>query len=78
MSLAQATTEAAVNPWAWNPHPEIWLALILLAGGYAWAVNVLGPRKVAERERPGGATEKPATPGQVFAFYSGIILMWFA
>ena len=78
MLLAQATTEAAVNPWAWNPHPEIWLALVLLAGGYAWAINVLGPRKVAERQRPGEPTEKPATPGQVFAFYSAIILMWFA
>ena len=71
ISLAQATTETAVNPWAWNPHPEIWLALILLAGGYAWAINVLGPQRVAEGTRP-------ATPGQVFAFYSGIILLWFA
>lgn len=69
--LAQATVEAAVDPWAWNPHPEIWLALIILAGAYAWAINILGPRKVPEGTRP-------ATPGQVFAFYSGIILMWFA
>jgi putative membrane protein len=71
MSLAQATTETALNPWAWNPHPEIWFALIVLAAGYAWAINVLGPRRAPEGERPG-------TPGQIFAFYSGIILMWFA
>jgi len=71
IAYAQASTEAAANPWAWNPHPEIWMALIVLAGGYAWAVNVLGPKRAPEGEAP-------ATPGQVFAFYSGIILMWFA
>jgi putative membrane protein len=78
MSPAQATTAstadlaaAAPNPWAWHPHPEIWLALIVLAAGYAWAVNVLGPRRVDEGEQP-------ATPTQVFCFYSGIILLWFS
>ncbi|MGH2751387.1 MAG: cytochrome c oxidase assembly protein [Actinomycetota bacterium] len=79
----QPATQAAVNPWTWNPHPEVWLALVLLAGGYAWAVNVLGPRKVGEGERAGRASgdlpgEKPASAKQVFAFYSGIILLWFA
>jgi putative membrane protein len=67
MVLSQAAADQ-VSPWTWTPHPEIWLGLVLLAGGYAWAVNVLGPRRGEE-----GPTAK-----QVFAFYSGIILLWFA
>ena len=71
LTLAQATMEAEVSPWTWHAHPDIWVGLVLLAAGYAWAVNVLGPRKV-------DGDARPATPGQIFAFYSGVLVLWFS
>lgn len=66
LHLAQGST---VSPWAWHPHPEIWLGLFLLAAGYAWAVNVLGPRFVE-------AGKRPASPKQIFSFYLGLAILW--
>jgi len=65
------TQAQAVDPWAWHPHVDIWVGLLVLAVGYAWAVNVLGPRKAPEGE-------SPATRKQILCFYSGVILLWFS
>lgn len=59
---------AIPSPWKWQPHPEVWLLLIMGAGAYAWAVNVLGPRRTG--------LERAASPREVFCFYSGLILLW--
>ena len=37
---------------AWQPHPEVWLLVALLAVGYALAINRLGPRLAPAGTRP--------------------------
>lgn len=36
-----------VNPWAFSPHPEVWLLVAFLTGAYVYMVRVIGPRAVA-------------------------------
>lgn len=35
-----------VNPWAFSPHPEVWLLVGFLAGAYVYMVRVIGPKAV--------------------------------
>ena len=56
-------------PWAWHPHPDVWLFVAVLAGGYAFAVRRLGPRHVA----PG---HRAASPAQVVAYSLGVFTLW--
>ena len=58
-----------MSPWAWNPHPEVWLLVALLGGGYAIAVRRLGPRRV-------GPGQRAASRGQVAAFSAGLVALW--
>jgi putative membrane protein len=43
-------TRAAVP--AWSPHPEVWLLVAALVGGYAVAVTRAGPRLAPDPARP--------------------------
>src|SRR5712691_2466062 len=56
-------------PWAWHPHPDVWLFVAVLAGGYALAVRRLGPKNVA----PG---DRAASPAQVVAYSLGVFTLW--
>jgi putative membrane protein len=56
---------------AWHPHPDVWLLLLALAGGYGWAVRKVGPRKVHPIERV-------VTRRQVAAFAAGLLAIWVA
>src|SRR5581483_11541575 len=60
-----------VHPWAWHPHPTVW---VLMGGAlvlYFLALRVLGPRLVEEG--------KPlASRAQIFYFVSGVALLWIA
>lgn len=56
---------------AWHPHPDVWALMLLLLGGYIYAVTVLGPRFA-----PVGTP--PATGAQKAWFLSGLIVMWIA
>src|SRR2546422_1078262 len=58
-------------PWAWHPHPDVWLLVAVLAGGYAFAVRRLGPRHIA----PG---DRAASPIQVVAYSLGVFTLWVA
>jgi putative membrane protein len=60
-----------MHPWAWHPHPDVWLLVALLGGGYALALRRLGSRHTA----PG---ERAATPGQITAFGLGLFTLWAA
>ena len=53
-----------MNPWVWNPQPEVWLMVALLGGGYAIALRRLGPHRV-------GPGQKVASGGQIAAFGAG-------
>ncbi len=46
-----------MSPWTWHPHPDVWLLVAALGGGYVVALRRLGPRHVA-------AGGRPATGGQ--------------
>jgi putative membrane protein len=66
MLAAAAATE---SPWAWHPHPDVWLLIFVLTAGYIVAVIQLGPKLAA----PG---EVPATQRQKGLFFLGILALW--
>ena len=37
---------AAIDPWAWRPHPEVWLLLAGIVGLGFYATRVIGPKVV--------------------------------
>lgn len=53
-------------PVAWHLHPDVWLLVALLGGGYAWALARVGPRMVHPIERV-------ASRRQVVAFGAGLV-----
>jgi putative membrane protein len=55
----------------WHPHPDVWLLVIALAGGYFLALRRLGPKNLS----PG---DPPATRGQVVSFLVGVLTIWIA
>jgi putative membrane protein len=55
----------------WEPHPDIWLLVGLLAAGYAIALVRIGPRHAV----PG---QPPATRFQMTCFGLGLLAMWIA
>ena len=56
-------------PWVWRPHPDVWLLVAVLAGGYGYALRRLGPHHVA----PG---QRPASSAQVAAYSLGVFTVW--
>ena len=48
----------------WHPHPDVWLLILTLAGGYAWAV----------RRRGEGSVKR----GQATSFGLGVLTIWIA
>jgi putative membrane protein len=54
------------SPWAWHAHPSVWAVIGLVAGGYAAALQIMGPRHERVPRR------------QVATFYAGVLLMWVA
>lgn len=62
---------AAEDFWRWQPHPEVWVLLVGLAGLYVFALQSLGPRLV-------GPGQPVATAAQKRWFGLGIVLLWIA
>jgi putative membrane protein len=56
---------------AWQPHPDVWLLVALIATGYALAVTRLGPRLAP----PGTPV---VTRFQVASFSAGVLALWVA
>jgi putative membrane protein len=61
----------AVNPWAFQPHPEVWLLVAFLVGAYVYMVRVIGPTAV-----PVG--QAPVTRRQIAWFVGAILMLWAA
>jgi putative membrane protein len=60
-----------VNPWAFQPHPEVWAIVAFLVGAYIYAVRVIGPTAV-----PAG---QPAVSRRQIGWFAGAIAMlWVA
>jgi putative membrane protein len=56
-------------PYAWHAHPDVWVLIAALLGGYFWALRVLGPRHTA----PGLPA---ATMLQKACWLSGVVTVW--
>ena len=55
------------SPWQWEPHPEVWIPLGLLLGGYFLAVTQWGRT----------ATSRMVTsPKQQVLFTAGVLVLW--
>lgn len=54
----------------WQPHPDVWLVVVALLGGYAYALSAWGPRYAPDR--------RPATRRQRLCFTLGVLTLWLA
>src|SRR5436305_4251228 len=66
---AQAVRHRFVQPWAWHPHPQVWLIMGGAIVLYFVALRRLGPDLVDE-----GAPI--ATRRQIACFLGGVALLW--
>lgn len=53
------------SPLAWQPHVDAWLLVLLIGGGYAWALSALSP-----------AGRAAATVRQKVCFVAGLTALW--
>lgn len=62
---------AASSPWGFHMHPDVWLLIAALAGGYWWMCH-------QERARTAGnaLAEPPATRRQKRTFAAGLLVLW--
>ena len=58
-------------PYAWHPHPDVWVLIAVLLGGYVWALRHLGPRHAA----PG---QPAASRLQKACWVTGVLTVWVA
>ena len=58
-------------PYAWHAHPDVWVLMAGLLGGYFWALRRFGPRHTA----PG---QPVATRLQKVCWVSGVVTLWVA
>jgi putative membrane protein len=58
------------SSWTWQPHPDAWLLVVLVLGGYLYALSAWGPRYAPGR--------RPATPRQRTCFLLGAFTLWLA
>ncbi len=61
----------AIDPWAFRPHPEVWLLLAGIVGLGFYATRVIGPKVV-------GSSEAAATTRQKRFFTAGVVTLWIA
>lgn len=60
----------AGGPWTFHAHPDVWLLIAALGGGYLLALRRLGPRLAP----PGFPV---VSRRQAWQFGAGVVLMWF-
>ena len=65
------TLVAALQPWRWQPHPEVWFVLISLVALGWYAARVIGPKVVPEGE-------PIITRRQRGFFVAGLVTLWLA
>lgn len=57
------------SPWEWHAHPDVWLLIVALVGGYVFAVRKWGPKEAPDPRRP-------VSPRKAGYFGIGIFLLW--
>ena len=68
MQSLAAAEAAGIN---WHPHPDVWLLITLLVGGYIWALSSLGPKYA-------GMGEETASRSQKLWYFAGVFVLWVA
>ena len=66
---AIASPVVAESPWAFHPHPDVWVLLIALGVGYVAALRFFGPDHV-------GVGVRPASVRQQVLFFAGLGALW--
>ena len=69
---------AAVDPWRFQPHPEVWLLIAAVIGLGYYAARVIGPAAVGGAGGVGGAGSPVVTRNQKLCFGAGVALLWLA
>ncbi len=60
-----------VDPWRFQPHPEVWLLVGSIVAIYTYTVRVVGPKAVGP--------DRPAISRRnLWCFVGGVALLWFA
>jgi putative membrane protein len=49
---------AEVDPWKWQPHPEVWALILGIVGLGYFAARVIGPKVVPPGEQPVSRTQR--------------------
>ncbi|MDQ3955850.1 MAG: cytochrome c oxidase assembly protein [Actinomycetota bacterium] len=44
--------------WAWHPHPDVWLLMLILIVGYMAALRFWGPREAPDPSRPASIRQR--------------------
>ncbi len=70
-SLFGVTQQVTPHPFAWRPHPEVWLLIAAVVLMYFYVTRVLGPKAV-----PRG--QPIITRSQSRWFFMGVIVLWLA
>ena len=66
-----AAFDPTLQPWRFQPHPQVWLLIAFLIAAYVYAVRVIGPDAVP--------TGQPiVTRRQIGAFAGAMLLLWAA
>ncbi|MEI8023762.1 MAG: cytochrome c oxidase assembly protein [Actinomycetota bacterium] len=68
--LADLSNSELINPWRFQPHPEVWLLVAFVFGAYIYAARVIGP--VVVKAGP------VITTKQRNAFIAAILMLWLA
>jgi putative membrane protein len=66
---AQLDPLSDIDPWAFVPHPEVWLLVGFLTGAYVYMVRVIGPTAV-------GPGQPVVTRRNVISFTAAIVILW--
>lgn len=64
-------TFGAIDPWSWQPHPEVWLLLVAIIGLGFYAARVIGPKYA----RASGGDFEIVTTKQKRFFAAGVIVL---
>lgn len=66
---AQLDPLSDIDPWAFVPHPEVWLLVGFLTAAYIYMVRVIGPTAV-------GPGNQVVTRRNIISFTAAIAILW--
>ena len=71
LAIDPSQSSLTPHPWAWKPHPEVWIMIAALVLMYFYVTRVIGPKAV-----PKG--QPIITRSQSRWYFSAIFLLWVA